>query len=77
MLVGQGKGCFGFRIVAGVIEREVSSAGETKEAAILEEGMGLSPIVNPSFVGLAADHVGGSALVFHKKEIGPSEDPFV
>ena len=39
--------------------------------------MGLSPVVDPSFVGLAADCVGGSALVLCVKEIGPGEDPFI
>ena len=39
--------------------------------------MGSSPAVDPSFVGMAACPVGGSALVPHGEEVGPSKDPFV
>ena len=59
----RGKVCSSVRVAADAIEGEVSGVDEAKVTTALEGGMGLSPIVDPSFIGSATDRVGGPALV--------------
>lgn len=55
----------------------MSGTGEAEVTAAQEGGLGLSPVVDPLFVGSAADRFGGPTLVLRGEEVGPHEDPFV
>lgn len=59
----RGKVCSSIRVAADAIEEEVLDVGEAEVTTTLEGGMGLSPVVDPSFIGSATDRVGGPTLV--------------
>lgn len=59
----RGKGCSSVGVAVDAIEGEVLGASEAEVTTTMKGGMGLSPVVDPSFVGSIADHVGGPTLV--------------
>lgn len=61
--LARGKGYFGIRVAADPIKGDVSGAGEVEVITAPKGGMGLSPIVDPLFVGSIADHIDGPTLV--------------
>ena len=71
------EGCFGIRVAVGLVEGKASGVGEIGVVAIPEEGVGSSPIIDPSFVGTVVTQADGSILTLHGEEVILGEDPSV
>lgn len=72
----RGEDCSSVGAVVGMVEGEAPGIGEIEVTVVLEEGVGSSPTVDPSFVGTIASHAGGFALIPHGEEVGLSKDSF-
>ena len=63
MLASWGEGYSSVGVAVDAIKGEVLATGEAEVTTAVKGGMGLSPVVDPSFVGSVADRIGGPTLV--------------